>query len=321
MEFVWNLGFIGLGLVALVWGAQWLVQGASRLASSFGVSPLIIGLTVVSVGTSLPELLVSVTAAIQGINGVSLGNVIGSNIANIGLILGLTAVITPLQVHHSMIRREIPIMIGVSVGIFVLALNGHLGQLEGLGLLVLLVVYNWVLYNFSEDDTKLEAEYLEYDIEEELLDTNPRHRLRHLGFIGVGVVCLMVGAFLLVEGATFIAREAGVSETVIGLTIVAFGTSLPELATSVVAAMRGEADIAIGNVVGSNIVNILLILGATIVIKPMPIERSLLASEFPIMLAFAVVLFVFVIDKKLARHEGGLFMVGYGVFTALLFIN
>ncbi|MCI0712013.1 MAG: calcium/sodium antiporter [Chloroflexi bacterium] len=312
-----NSGYILIGLLGLFFGGNYLVQGSSRLASSFGVSPLVIGLTIVAVGTSTPELLVSVTAALRDYDGVSLGNIIGSNIANIGLILGLTGLIVPIGIDSRIIKREIPIMIGVSAVVYVLALNNQFEQLEGILMLVGMVVFNVMIYMLDGDDV-LEPEFEEFEESEDLIDIDRTHRLRNFGIILMGIAILVAGAQFTVSGATVVATELGVSELVIGFTIVAFGTSLPELATSIIAATQGEADIAIGNIVGSNIANLLLILGATVTINPMGIDGSLLRFEFPAMLVFAILMVPFAWNKHLRRRDAAIFLVSYLAFVILL---
>lgn len=315
-----NIALIAIGLAGLLFGGRWLVQGASRLASSFGISPLIIGLTVVSIGTSTPELLVSMTAVLRGAEGVSLGNIVGSNIANIGLILGITGLVLPISVKSSLVKREIPLMVAFTLIVYFMALNGHLGQLEGLILLVALVVFNIVVYRVTPRDDEIVPEFEAFDEEERLIDTDPAHRVRQLAMISVGIVLLVGGARFMVDGASEIAAEAGVSDLVIGFTIVAIGTSLPELATSVIAALRNEADIAVGNVIGSNIANLLLILGLTVTINPLEIDTSLLSYEFPVMIAFSLLLLPFAWDLKLVRREAALFLIGYIAFDVSLFL-
>jgi cation:H+ antiporter len=253
-----------LGLVALVVGAELLVRGASKLALSFGISSLVVGLTVVAFGTSAPEMAVSVQSSWSGRVDIALGNVVGSNIFNVLVILGLSALVTPLVVHQQVIRQEVPVMIGVSLLLWALALDGGISRWEGILLAALVVGYTVLLIRQSRRETaavqaEVEAEY------QEAFDGPPRGWDSHWGaqalLILAGLALLVAGAQWLVEAAVGFARQFGVSELIIGLTIVAAGTSLPEVATSVMAAIRGERDIAVGNVVGSNIFNILAVLG------------------------------------------------------------
>lgn len=252
------------GLLMLTAGAEGLVRGAASLARRLGLSPLVIGLTIVAFGTSTPELVVSLGAALQGNNGIALGNVVGSNIGNIGLILGGAALIAPLQVQAQIVRLDIPIMIGVSVLLGLLLLNGYVGRVEGLLLVGGLGAYTAFTVATARREASPAAEHA---FEDGL--PAPHSIGRDLLFIGGGLALLMGGAHLLVNAAVILAERLGVRETVIGLTIVGVGTSLPELATSFAAALRGESDIAIGNVVGSNIFNILGVLGMAALVHPL----------------------------------------------------
>lgn len=309
---------IAIGLIGLFFGGEWLVKSASRLAKSFGLPALIIGLTVVSIGTSAPELVVSVSAALGGSSDVALGNVIGSNIANIGLILGISGIIYPLFIHGQLVRREIPIMVAASVIIFLISLDGTIDQLEGFLLLCGYVAFVVVLYRFTPktEEDKGEVEEVGQEVESiESIKEEPvvKRRDEAIRFV-IGLVLLIIGAQLTVNGAISIARSVGISELIIGLTIVAVGTSLPEIVTSVVASLRKHSDIAVGNVIGSNIANLLVILGITAMIRPIPVQESLLRFELPIMMAFAIGVVPFVLDLKLQRWQAVLFLMAYIVF-------
>lgn len=317
-----NFLMIAAGLAGLFFGGEWLVKGSSRLARSFGISALIIGLTIVAIGTSMPELIVSTDAALRGSSDISVGNVIGSNIANIGLILGIAGLISPMVVKTSLVRREIPIMVGVTLLLLLLVGDGTISQGDGLLLLVGMVAFISLLI-YAEQRASAAEQALEAGVEAELeaeIDGNitakqrPREALR----VVLGIALLVVGARLTVDGAVALARGIGVSELVIGITLVAVGTSLPELATSVVAAFRGEADISIGNVVGSNIANILLILGVTSVISPVSVAPQIIRLDIWVALGFALVLFPFALNQKLTRWEAGVLLavyVGYILVT------
>lgn len=253
------------GLLLLTAGAEGLVRGASALAQRMGLSPLVVGLTVVAFGTSTPELVVSLGAALQGNSGIALGNIVGSNIGNIGLILGGAALIAPLRAQTQIVRLDIPIMIGVSVLLGLLLVDGDVGRLEGLILVLGLGTYTVFTIMMARRDPAPPA------MSEALSHPATEHSaIRDLGFVIGGLALLMGGAHLLVNAAVTIAEQLGISQAVIGLTIVGIGTSLPELATSFAAAFRGASDIAIGNVVGSNIFNLLGILGTTALIQPLP---------------------------------------------------
>jgi len=306
---------VALGLAGLFFGGNWLVKGASRLASSFGVSSLVIGLTVVAFGTSAPELMVSLNAALQGYSDIVIGNVLGSNVANIGLILGLTGLIAPITVQWKLLRREIPLMIGACVAALIVSLDGSVNRIDGILLFAGFIAFNAYSYLAARrDQQEIAPELDEFEAYEHLV--NQVSRWRELGRLVLGIGVLVLGARLMVDGAVGIARDLGVSELIIGITVVAIGTSLPELATSLVAALRKESDIAIGNVVGSNVANILCILGLTAAAQPVGVEQSLIQFEFPVMIVFAVLLVPFSLNRRLDRWQAGLFLAGYIAFTA-----
>jgi cation:H+ antiporter len=249
--------FCLVGFVLLYFGAEWLVKGSSSLARSLGVTPIVIGLTVVAFGTSAPELVVSLISSIQGKSMIAVGNVVGSNICNIALVLGISAVFNPIKSDPSVIRRDIPIMLGISLYLLVLTWNSTLGRIEGATLFAGIIIYTFFNYYQAKKDTGDAAE-----IESELEDIGfIASRPKQIILIALGIAGVVGGAQIVVENAVKIMTILGVDEKFIGLTIVAFGTSLPELATSVVAAMRGEMDISIGNLVGSNVFNIMSVLG------------------------------------------------------------
>ncbi|RZM81729.1 calcium/sodium antiporter [Leptolyngbya iicbica] len=310
------------GLVLLVAGAEGFVRGAAKLAAVIGLSPLVIGLTVVSYGTSAPELAVSLQASFQGQAEIALGNVIGSNIFNILMTLGIAAIVVPLTVAQQIIRLDVPIMIGVTVLMLMFAVDGELGRFDGVILLVGSVVYTAFLVYQSrkESDVAVQAEY-----EQEYAGTAQRNwqqALKNVLMLVVGLIVLVVGANLLVFGATAIAESFGVSQLIIGLTIVAIGTSLPELATSLVACYRGERDIAVGNVVGSNIFNILTILGVTATFHGVPVSNAAISFDIPVMLAVAIAsLPIFYTGNRISRWEGLLFVSYYVAYTAYLGLN
>lgn len=302
-----------LGLGALFLGGNWLVRGASNLALSFGVSTLIIALTFVALGTSMPELLVSAQAALAGKSDLALGNVIGSNIANIGLILGATGLITPLGVKAILLRREIPIMILASLFAYALTLDGLLSRADGLVLLGAFLCFNAVFYWLAKRESET-RERLLADIDGE--PENKRSRGREALYLIAGIITLVVGSRMMVDSAVSLARSIGISELIIALTLVAFGTSLPELAASLSAAWHKETDLAIGNVVGSNIANLLLILGATAILQPIPVARAEIQLEFIVMIAFATMLIPFMYRQRLGRKRSALFLSAYCVFIA-----
>jgi cation:H+ antiporter len=311
------------GLVILVAGAEFLVRGASRLAAALGVSPLVIGLTVVAFGTSAPELAINMQSAFLGEADIALGNVVGSNIFNILVILGISALIVPLVVHQQLIQLDIPIMIGISVAVYVMSMDGRLDRLDGLLLASALALYLYVVFKRSRQESKeIEEEYAhEFGTQEK---QTPRNIFRDLGMMAGGLAMLVFGARWLVDGAVAVALYFNISELVIGLTLVAAGTSLPEVATSVVAALRSERDIAVGNAVGSNIFNLLSVLGLTSLIAPngIPVPDVALRFDLPVMIAVALAtLPIAFTGREIARWEGGLFFAYYIAYTAFILIE
>nr|WP_272890469.1 calcium/sodium antiporter [Stutzerimonas stutzeri] len=312
------------GLVLLVAGAEVLVRGAAKLAAQFGISPLVIGLTVVAFGTSAPETAVSVQAAFNGSGDIAIGNVLGSNIANVLLILGMTALVAPLVVSRQLIRLDVPIMIGASLVTFGLAWDGELSRLDGALLFTAVVVYTLFLVISSRREKKAadaDDEFAkEFGLNEQ---AKPNAGLINAGLVIAGLVLLVVGSNFLVEGAVALARALGLSELVIGLTVIAIGTSLPELATSILAAFRGERDIAVGNIVGSNLFNLLCVLGLASLVSPQAISVSpnALAFDFPVMIAVAVAcLPIFFTGYSINRWEGALFVAYYAAYTLYLIL-
>ena len=317
-----------VGLVLLIVGAELLVRGASRLAAAVGISPLVIGLTVVAFGTSAPELAVSMQSAWQGQADIAIGNVVGSNIANVLFILGISALITPLVVASQLVRIDVPIMIGVSILLYVMSWDGYLGFSEGALLFAGIIVYTgWLVLQSRRESRQVAAEFAA-EFGEEQYNKAETHTtlglLLNLGLVVVGLLLLVVGAQWLVDGAVTLARWFGVSELIIGLTVIAVGTSLPEVATSVIAALRGDRDIAVGNVVGSNISNILAVLGMTALVAPQGISVSpaALAFDLPVMIAVAVVcLPIFYVRSSITRGEGLLLFSYYVAYIAYLVIT
>jgi len=312
---------IGLGL--LVKGADYLVEGAGKIATLAGISPLVVGLTVVAFGTSSPELAVSIKANFTEQAGISVGNVIGSNITNILLILGIGATITPLSVSQKLIRMDVPIMIGISVLLFFFSVDRQLGKLDGLLLLSGGILYTtYLLIQSRRNHSSPEELTEEFDVIPQ--EKSWREWLVNLGLFSIGFVMVVLGSDWLVSGATTIAGAFGVSELVIGLTVVALGTSLPELATSITASLKGETDIAVGNVIGSNIFNILIVLGTAGIFAPSGVEISASAInlDIPIMIAVAVAcLPIFFTDNLISRWEGIFFWLYYIVYTLFLFLK
>lgn len=314
MEILLQCGLLIIGFLMLIKGADFFVDGASGIADKFKIPQLVIGLTIVAMGTSLPEASVSITAALKGSAEISIGNVVGSNILNILLILGITSVITAVAVQKSTIKVEIPYMIGITILLLLLGgIDGKVGLIDGIILWVLFIVYLAYLFNMAKKGKK------EAEAEEEETKKQKNVFLLILMTVG-GMVLIILGSNFTVDAATYFAKLFGVSERVIGLTIVAFGTSLPELVTSVTAARKGNADIAIGNIVGSNIFNILFILGTTALILPVPFAPNF-RIDTVIAIVAAVVLWLCVFKKcKLTRSKGIIMLVLEAAYLVYLFL-
>ncbi len=307
-----------LGLIALVGGAEGLVRGSVAIARRLGISPLLIGLTVVGFGTSTPELTASVSAALKESPGIAVGNVVGSNIANILLILGVSALIAPIATTKSAFLRDGTALIIASLILAVVCAIGSLNRGVGLALLVLLAGY--VYLSFRLDRAKADAASVVHREQAEAISFQPTKLWTSILWTLGGLVALIVGASLLVNGAITIARTMGISETVIGLTIVAVGTSLPELATSVVAGLRGQSDVAFGNVIGSNIFNILGILGVTSVVRPLAVPSQIIQFDIWVMLAATGIAVLFSISGwRISRWEGLVLLCGYAAYVGILF--
>jgi cation:H+ antiporter len=308
------------GVAALIAGADLLVRGASRLAAALGIAPLVIGLTVVAFGTSSPEMAVSVQSAWSGKTDIAVGNVVGSNIFNVLFILGLSALIAPLIVAEQLVRKEVPLMIGVSILLLLLALDGDVSRAEGAMLCAGVVAYTvYLIIQARREGAAASAEY-EQEFGRDAAGLG-RHWAVQIGLVVIGLVLLVLGSNWLVEGSVQTARLLGMSELLIGLTIVAAGTSLPEVAASVVAGLKGERDIAVGNVVGSNLFNILAVLGLSSLVSPggLVVAPSLLAFDMPVMIAVAVAcLPIFLSNYRIERWEGALFLAYYVFYVTYL---
>ncbi len=314
-----------VGLALLIGGAESLVRGAARLATAIGISPLIVGLTVVSFSTSSPELAVGLQSALAGQADIALGNVIGSNIFNILLILGLSALIAPLFVDQQLIRLDVPLMIGVSALPLILGLDGVIGRGDGLLLFAGIVAYIvFVVWQSRRESTQVQTEYAQEYCQEAVQARSARQLALNIALIVVGLGMLVLGSRWMLEGAVALARAFGLSELIIGLTIVSIGTSLPEIAASVVASLRGERDIAVGNIIGSNLFNILAILGITAAAAPggVAVPAEALSFDIPVMIAVAVIcLPIFFTGFIIERWEGALFLSYYIAYTAFLILS
>lgn len=308
---------IVIGFGALVWGAERFVHGAAAIAKNFGVSPLIIGLTIVGIGTSAPEILISIVAAAQGNPALAVGNALGSNITNIALVLGITAVIVPLTVKSETLRREYPIMFIIMLVALMLVIDKHLGMLDGAILISgLFIMLFWMI----QQGKKQKRDPMEKEFEQEIPEIPIQKALL---WFAIGLILLIASSRGLVWGSVNIAKAAGISDLVIGLTIVAVGTSLPELAASVMSALKNEHDIAIGNVIGSNMFNMLVVFGIPGLMSPHAIEPAILERDFPFMIGLSIALFItaygFKEKGRINRFEGSLLLGGYVGYLVVLY--
>lgn len=314
-----------IGLIIIFYGAEFLVSGASALARNLGMSPMVIGLTIVAFGTSTPEIFVSVVSSLKGKSMIALGNVIGSNICNIALVLGLSALFMPIPGHISVIRRDIPIMLGVSLYLFVISYNAVIGRLEGITLLLGIFLYTFLNYYIARRELNKIIRKTNISRSEVILKRTGS-RFKQTGLIIIGIAGVVGGAEIMIDSAIKIMTVLGISEKFIGLTIVAFGTSLPELATSVMAAWKKEMDISLGNLVGSNVFNILCVLGTASLVKPIIIPGGFIESG--IIYDYFVMLFISFLpwlmmrtSYKITRNHG-IFLLGcYGAYLAVLIIK
>lgn len=314
-----SIAAIVVGLIILVWSADRFVDGASATARYAGMPPLLIGMLVVGFGTSAPEIVVSVIASVQGNPGLALGNAYGSNIANIGLILGVTALISPIRVHSQVLRKELPVLLAITLLSLALVWNGMLSRGDALillGVFALLMVWS-IRQAMTQPQDKMAAE------EEQAIDEQAMSAKTALFWLVAGLVLLVASSRLLVWGAVDIAQAFGVSDLIIGLTIVAIGTSLPELASSIVAIRKNQHDLAIGNVIGSNLFNTLVVVGLAGVISPMPVASEVLSRDFLVMIGLTLSLFVLGYGFKrrpgqINRLEGGFLLLVYVCYSAWL---
>ncbi|MGH7677475.1 MAG: calcium/sodium antiporter [Gemmatimonadaceae bacterium] len=327
MDALTAIGLVALGLALLAGGGEALVRAATTLAELAGVTPAVIGLTVVAIGTSLPELVVSLVAATKGEPDLAVANVVGSNIFNITATLGLTALIIPLPVHGSAVRLEWPVMFAASFLCLLLARDGRIDTIEGAFFIVTLVLFIAYTVRVARKDVgaaeagQLAAQVEARDIDVAVTPGHPRRRplLVSLAVLALGIAALVTGGRLLVDGAVALARIAGMTERVIGLTIVAGGTGAPELATSLVAAFRRRTDVAVANMIGSNIFNIFGILGVTALLAPVPVTSALVSSDMWWMVGTSLMLLPLLrSDSRLSRVEGAILLATYTAYLVLL---
>ena len=313
-----------VGILGVYIGAEWLVKGSSNLSRELGIRPIIIGLTVVAFGTSSPELAVSLSASIKESDEIAIGNIIGSNIANIGLVLGISALVFPLKVERIIMKSELPLMIAISAALYLMAIDKEIGFVDGLFLFTGIMVFTgYQIYstiNSKQKSSNLMSDTNMAGLANKQSSTRRKKLLLNILFIVAGLVGLLIGAHLLVKTAIFIAGRCGISEMVIGLTAVAFGTSVPEMATSVVSAFRKEAELCVGNIIGSNIFNILMVIGSVALIRPLNVMQGTIFFELPAMLLFSVALIPMMRGTlAINRIEGFILVLGYFAFIVLLF--
>ncbi|MEC7941879.1 MAG: calcium/sodium antiporter [Pseudomonadota bacterium] len=314
------IAFLIIGLGFLVWSADKLVYGAAALARNFGISPLVIGMTILAMGSSAPEMMVSATAALDGKTDTAVGNVLGSNIANIALILGITALIKPLSISSAVIRRELPLMIGVTLLAGALLWDNHLGFYEGVLLFVLFGAFLFAMLQISRSEKKNGDAFLD-EQESEIPEgvSNPKATM----WVVIGLIILPLAADMLVDNAVIIAKFFGMSDLVIGLTIIAVGTSLPELAASLAGVMKGEDDMAVGNIIGSNVFNILAVMGIPGILNPSILSEFAMGRDFWVMLGVSLLLVVMALGKSRSvnRIEGGVLIVTFVAYQSYLLMN
>ena len=311
MEVILSAVLLLIGLVMLCFGGNWLVSGGVAIAKKFRISNLVIGMTIVAYGTSTPELAASIAAAGDH-SAIILGNIVGSNIANVGMVIGVAAILVPLAVHKSVLRKEIPIMLGVSALLVLLSIDGEISQYDGILLLIGLGIF--VVYTFR---SALKQREKSKD------DTNPGQNnvyLKSIGLIGIGIILLYIGAILTVDNAVVIATEFGLSEKIIGLTVIAIGTSLPELITSIIAIRKGHSDIGIGNIIGSNIYNILMIMGVGASLGGVLITADVYV-DYAIMIIFSLSLLIGLKTQIINRTVGVILAAGYGLYLITTFLK
>ena len=310
MDILLNSALVVVGIAMLCFGGNWLVSGGVKIAKKLRISNLIIGMTVVAYGTSTPELAASIAAGSEH-SEIILGNVIGSNITNIGLVVGIAAIMLPLMLERNTIRKEIPIMIGVSFLLIVLSLDGNVSIYDGILLLAIMLGYTVLtIKNISKQRNEIK--------EESIVENN--FYLKSFGLLGIGITLLYFGSILTVDNAVILAKEFGLSEKVIGLTVIAIGTSLPELITSVIAIRKGHTDIGVGNIVGSNLYNILLILGLSATIGSITVSSDVFI-DYAVMIGFSLALMVGLKSKVINRKVGIALTIGFVAYMVLLFFK
>ncbi|MDR0488704.1 MAG: calcium/sodium antiporter [Propionibacteriaceae bacterium] len=321
-----NIVYLVLGLMALIIGAQLVVRFGSALARRLNMSPIIIGLTIVSIGTSLPEFAVSVQGMVIGSGDLVLGNIVGTNIVNLLLILGLAGLIRPIDIHHGTLKLDLPAMVVASLLLWVVAMwDGDLTTIEGAILLAFGIAYIWrVIATARSRNVLVNGAEPEHEFDNKPLHPGKKYALLDVGLLLIGLVIIVVGAEFMVDGAVGLAKNLGLSETLIGLTVVAIGTSAPELATTIMSTIRGERSIAIGNLIGSSTLNLTIILGGALMFGPfsIPIDHSLIFFDLPIMVGVAVACVpIFILGKNVNRIEGALMVGAYLAYLTFLIVK
>ncbi|MBN1997091.1 calcium/sodium antiporter [candidate division KSB1 bacterium] len=307
-----------IGIAMLYFGADWLVKGSTRFAMSIGVRPLIIGLTLVAMGTSAPEFTVSLISSIREAKDIALGNILGSNIANIGLVIGLAALVRPIKIQVSTIRMEMPLLMAATIALYLLSLDNILDRPDGMILFMGFIFFLVYLYIITQKDRKAERAMAEEINKYKSDKTTSSNLLLFLSGLGI----LLGGSYLLVKSAVVIAEALGISQIVIGITLVALGTSLPELAVSVVGASKGHGDMTVGNTVGSNLFNMLFVIAIVSIISPIPVHAELLRFEYPAMLGFSFIFYPMMLTGRIVtRFEGIILMFLYAIFIYFLFTS
>ncbi|ADT85944.1 calcium/sodium antiporter [Vibrio sp. Vb2880] len=314
------VAFLIVGLILLVWSADKLVYGSAALARNIGISPLVIGMTILAMGSSAPEMMVSATAALDGHTDTAVGNVLGSNIANIALILGITALIKPLAISSTVVRRELPLMIGVTLLAGAILWDNHLGFYEGVLLFVLFAAFILAMLKISRSEHKNGDSLLE-EHESEIPDNVSNQKA--IMWVVIGLILLPLAANLLVDNSVIIAKYFGMSDLVIGLTIIAIGTSLPELAASLAGVLKGEDDMAVGNIIGSNVFNILAVMGLPGILNPSLLSTLAMGRDFWVMLAVSLLLVLMALGKSrsINRIEGAILFAAFLAYQVYLFMN
>ncbi|MBC3621072.1 calcium/sodium antiporter [Vibrio metschnikovii] len=313
-------GLLIVGLILLVWSADKLVFGAAAIARNVGISPLVIGMTILAMGSSAPEMMVSATAALDGKTDTAVGNVLGSNIANIALILGITALIKPLSISSMVLRRELPLMVGVTLLSGLLLWNSYLGFYEGILLFVLFAVFILAMLQISRKEQQ-NGDTLLAECESEI-PTDVSNK-KAIIWVVIGLILLPFAASMLVDNSVIIAKYFGMSDLVIGLTIIAVGTSLPELAASLAGVLKGEDDMAVGNIIGSNVFNILAVMGIPGILNPSILSDSIMGRDFWVMLAVSLLLVIMALGKSrsINRLEGAVLFIIFIAYQGYLLMN